>query len=93
MWINEHIGYIEEKVNRVKNDLEKLDLKGENHRIDAFEEVERMECIKLSRIRCSQFYQRSRSRWLKEGDAITHYFHRCVKKRLRRNDILCVEID
>jgi hypothetical protein len=38
--------------------------------------------------------QRSRSKWLKEGDANTKYFHNCVKVRKSRNSIKALrEID
>jgi hypothetical protein len=32
-------------------------------------------------------YQRSRSRWLKEGDSNSRYFHNCIKARQRRNKV------
>ncbi|MCI35916.1 RNA-directed DNA polymerase (Reverse transcriptase), partial [Trifolium medium] len=46
----------------------------------------------LLRIKDAQIFQRSRSRWLKEGDANTSYFHSCVKTRSRRNAILALRV-
>jgi hypothetical protein len=36
--------------------------------------------------------QRSRNRWLKEGDTNSKYFHRCIKARQRRNAITCLRV-
>ncbi|GAU39362.1 hypothetical protein TSUD_56890 [Trifolium subterraneum] len=36
-------------------------------------------------------FQKSRSRWLKEGDANTGFFHACVKTRKRSNSIVALK--
>jgi hypothetical protein len=36
-------------------------------------------------------FQKSRSRWLAEGDANTGYFHACVKGRRRSNSIVALK--
>ncbi|GAU43232.1 hypothetical protein TSUD_241220 [Trifolium subterraneum] len=36
-------------------------------------------------------FQKSRSRWLKEGDANTGFFHACVKNRKRTNSIVALK--
>lgn len=36
---------------------------------------------------------KARSRWLKEGDTNTKYFHGCVNKRRKNNEILLLEVN
>ncbi|MCI05525.1 transposon TX1 putative protein, partial [Trifolium medium] len=38
-------------------------------------------------------FQRSRSRWLKEGDSNSHFFHACMKGRRSRNLISVLQVD
>ncbi|MCI55805.1 RNA-directed DNA polymerase (Reverse transcriptase), partial [Trifolium medium] len=44
------------------------------------------------RVKELQLIQRSRSQWLKEGDANTSYFHANVKGRFRKNSILALRV-
>ena len=46
----------------------------------------------LLRARESQLFQQSRSRWLREGDANSAYFHSSIKLRRRRNSILALRM-
>jgi hypothetical protein len=38
-------------------------------------------------------FQRSRTKWLKEGDANTKFFHGCVKARSKFNSISALRVD
>jgi len=47
----------------------------------------------LSKLNCSIQWQKSRARWLKDGDANTKYFHWCINKRRKFNQILNLEVN
>lgn len=51
------------------------------------------EIQKLSTRNCSFLWRKSRMEWLKEGDANSQFFHRCVQKRRKVNEILGLNVD
>jgi hypothetical protein len=58
-----------------------------------FEETKTIENNKgLMRVRESQIFQQSRTRWLREGDANSGYFHSSMKIRRWRNSILALRV-
>jgi hypothetical protein len=72
-------------------EIGELDLKGELGMLSGEEVVLRKkkleEMWRLLRCKKATMFQRSKSKWLKEGDANSKYFHRCVKARASRNSI------
>jgi hypothetical protein len=91
-WSKEVYGKPEEKKKSLVEEIIKaLDLKSEGVGL-SMEEV----AIRKSRfeelwvvLKCidASIFQRSRSKWLKEGDSNTNYFHACIKSKKRRNMI------
>ena len=59
-------------------------------------EVRKMKFQEMwSLLRCkdASMFQRSKSKWLKEGDANSKYFHRCVKARASQNSLKAININ
>lgn len=90
------MGKLEERLKVAKQELQKWDLQGEIPQLNLDESQSRRECLQLisilSQMRCNEMWQQSREKWLKEGDANSRYFQRCVQQRRKYNEIACVEI-
>jgi hypothetical protein len=95
-WNAEVYGGLEKKVERLTNEIERLDLKREGSDFVESDNVIQnalfVELRHLLHSKDSVIFQRSRSRWLKEGDANTGYFHSCVVTRKRSNTIGALRI-
>jgi len=98
-WSKVEYENMDPNVDKLMEDVSKLDLKGEviclGNREVATRKFLFRELWKLLKCKKSMMVQRARSSWLKKLDANTKYFHRCVKIRANRNSIkdLKVEID
>ncbi|PNY14141.1 cysteine-rich receptor-like protein kinase [Trifolium pratense] len=93
-WKKTKFGKVEEEESRLLNDILVLDLRSESLGLVEAEVGERKVLFeKLWNILKSidaMTFQRSRSRWLKEGDSNTKYFHNCIKARHRRNRVVAL---
>lgn len=85
------------KIKATKEEFNKLELKINLEVLSPTEEnrkrKESAELHKLSSLNCSIQYQRSRNRWLKEGDAYSKYFHGFTNKRRKENEIQVLEVE
>ncbi|CAI8601023.1 unnamed protein product [Vicia faba] len=83
---------MEGRILEAKEMLNKLELQGENSILSEDELIFKREIIstshEMSRLNCNIQWPKAQSRWLKEGDANTKYFHRCANKRRKDNEIL-----
>jgi hypothetical protein len=96
-WSRSTYGVDNAKKERLINDIAILDLKSETTSGLMDREVEDRkklfdELWKILKSIDAMTYQRSRSRWLKEGDTNSSYFHNCIKARNWRNRVVALKI-
>ncbi|MCH83058.1 LINE-1 reverse transcriptase like, partial [Trifolium medium] len=95
LWNKEVYGNVDHKIEKITEDIDVLELKCENVGLDEAELLERKEKFDylwmLLKSKESMEFQKSRSRWLREGDANTGFFHACVKSRKRSNSIVALK--
>ncbi|MCI39965.1 RNA-directed DNA polymerase (Reverse transcriptase), partial [Trifolium medium] len=94
-WNKEVYGDMDAKIEELTNAIEALELKSESVGLGAVELAIRKKKFEdlwvLLKSKDRMEFQKSRSRWLTEGDANTSYFHACVKGRKRSNSIVALK--
>jgi len=97
VWNKIEYGDVNTKVDKLIVEIAELDVHGEIGLLSS-EDVEvrkkKFEAMwRLLRSKDASIFQRSKSKWLKEGDANFTYFHRCVKARAIRNSLKAINVD
>jgi hypothetical protein len=94
-WNKDVYGNMDSKIDALTNEIEELELKCETIGLSVEELVTRKKRFEelwiLLKSKDRLEFQKSRSRWLAEGDANTGYFHACVKGRRRSNSIVALK--
>lgn len=90
-------GGLNARVASLLEEIEELDVRGEIILLNDDEVRIRKEKFstlwKLLKAKDSLVFQRSRVKWLKEGDANTKYFHNCLKARTSGNSIKALKVN
>jgi exonuclease III len=96
VWNKEVYGEIDTKISFLVEEIKEKDLRGEVGSLSAEEVVLRrkhfFDLWHLLKSKELSAVQRSRSRWLKEGDANSRYFHSVMNSRGKRNRIMALEV-
>jgi hypothetical protein len=94
-WNKEVYGRVDTNIEDLTKSIEALKLKGEAAGLSEEDCVLRKEYFSklwlLLKSKDSLEFQKSRSKWLKEGDANTSFFHACIKSRKSSNKITALK--
>ncbi|GKV19324.1 hypothetical protein SLEP1_g29604 [Rubroshorea leprosula] len=97
IWNNSVYGNIDKNIETAKEGIRRLDEKGEVAGLTDAEVAQRKDCFyrlwEWNKARDSLLHQKSRQKWLKEGDANSKFFHGCVIKRRKQNGIDGMQIN
>ncbi|KAF1894928.1 hypothetical protein Lal_00022422 [Lupinus albus] len=96
-WNKEHFGIIDAKIVESANGIHELDLKGESFGLSDDEVLKRSslwaDLWQARSMQHSLLCQKSRAKWLKEGDSNSKFFHGYINSRRRSNSIQGLRIN
>ncbi|XP_019420712.1 PREDICTED: uncharacterized protein LOC109330899 [Lupinus angustifolius] len=97
VWNKVTFGFLDTNLAKLSMDIQELGILGESLVLDSDQlslcKKLLIEWWKITNLRDNLLRQKSRSKWLKEGDANTSYFHACINNRRQRNQIMGVWIN
>ncbi|MCH79914.1 RNA-directed DNA polymerase (Reverse transcriptase), partial [Trifolium medium] len=97
LWNQVVFGNVDARVNLLVEEIKAADLRAELTGLTEAEADSRKKCFAdlwiLLKSKDAQMYQRSRAKWLKQGDENTGYFHACVKARRNQNRIGALKVE
>ncbi|GKV04880.1 hypothetical protein SLEP1_g16977 [Rubroshorea leprosula] len=95
-WSKTMVSEMDLTIKNCKETIADIDIKGETAVLnDEDVQLRRssfLELWKQQKLKESMWRQKARTTWIKDGDANTKFFHRCVKGRRRRNDIVSLQV-
>jgi len=97
VWHKEEYGLMKERITKLREEIEAADVRGESFLFTEEEVTIRMDNFSkiwsLLKAKDSLVVQRSRVKWLKEGDASTKFFHNCMKARANGNSLRALKVN
>lgn len=96
-WNRESFGNIDNKVDKLKQEIHELDMIDDAFGIEEDEIVKRKEStanlFRSLNQRNNLYAQKAKIRWLNEGDVNSSFFHRAVNFRRKKNEILGLKLN
>ncbi|XP_057443253.1 uncharacterized protein LOC130735183 [Lotus japonicus] len=96
-WNKEVFGDLKKQKKVITEEMENIDKKNEVVGLSEVESLRSKELLgdlcKVSKLNESIMCQKARSRWLKEGDRNTKFFHSCVNWRRRTNNLVGLSVN
>ncbi|KAL8498535.1 hypothetical protein ACS0TY_021749 [Phlomoides rotata] len=96
-WSKNTFGNLDQRIESNKQELLNLDLLDDTFGLE-MDEIDRRrnlmrdifwDCSLRQNILC----QKAKIQWIKQGDANTHYFHKCINARRKANDLSAVGVN
>ncbi|XP_019432995.1 PREDICTED: uncharacterized protein LOC109339918 [Lupinus angustifolius] len=91
IWNRESFGSLDHKLIEISKEVMNIDLEGEEFSLSQEKVALRQSLVadwwKFLKMKDSLLFQKSKSRWLKEEDANTKFFHASIRGRRSRNQI------
>ncbi|GKV01676.1 hypothetical protein SLEP1_g14215 [Rubroshorea leprosula] len=91
-WNREVFGHVDKKIEEARIEIKRLDVKVDSTYLTEIEIEKRKACFQevweWSRARDSILFQKSRQKWLQEGDANSKYFHGCIIRKRKQNGLI-----
>jgi hypothetical protein len=95
-WNRVVYGKMEDSISNIISRIREKDVRGEQGLLTGVEVGERRKLFgdlwKLLKSKEVLLAQKSRVKWLKDGDSNSKYFHACLKSRERSNAIVCLKV-
>lgn len=97
IWNQQVFGVMESKIEKLKEEIWQLDILDETFGLEEEECMRRQELMALLfrdlKLRNNILAQKSRNKWLKEGDTNSRFFHSYINRRRKRNEIVGINIE
>ncbi|XP_057426415.1 uncharacterized protein LOC130719827 [Lotus japonicus] len=96
LWVKKNFKDIREEIKRTVDEINMIDMEDENGGVSDKDLIRRKELTaefwRLSKLNESVLWQKSRCRWVKDGDRNSKYFHAVINKRRCSNFISGIRI-